>query len=682
MPKLKMKSIQKPRILPSKKETDYFKLFNTRLTIFMLGSLTVFLVISIQLFRIQVIENEAYTTKLLNFTQLSQNIASPRGKMFDRFGEIMVSNTERLAIVYFPPANMTDTKEWDLAYKMADTFEFDYSKLTIRDLKDLYLKLYPDEGSDLITEEEWTAYYDGQLNDNDIYTLKLSRITDVLLMKLDDRTKEAYVVEYAMSVAPSQSIKIIKDNATIEEIAYLIEHNSSFPGFDVNLYFDRDYPQGTLLRGLLGSVTSSTQGLSSENLLTYLALGYARNSSIGRSGLEFQYESLLKGSDSSYKVQYNEEGLAYFTEDVIGSKGQDLVLSIDLDLQRKVEELLGQALIDNIDNPYRQYLESIYLVAIQPATGDVLSMAGMKILEDGTVYNDPVASYTESFAAGSSIKGAVVYMGLSEGLIEPGEVIFDTPIKIADTPLKRSWMDLGNVNDLSALSKSSNVYMFHIAMRLGGADYSYNAPLSIDINAFNTFRSYFSQFGLGVYTGIDVNNEGLGYRGFASLGGHLLDFAIGQYDTYTTIQLAQYVATIANDGVRVQPRLLLKSLVNDTQIVSYENTVTVLNQLNDLESLKRVQDGFRLCVTDGLCRSLNNLNVSVAAKTGTAENFIYPEDADSFDAPNSTLVSYAPFENPEIAIACAAPHAWNTTSQANICLSITNQIYNFYFSKE
>lgn len=681
---LKIKSPLKPKaqVLASKKETDYQKIFANRIQIFLIGIIISFLMVLLALFRIQILENENYQIKLENFTQVSQNMAAPRGKMFDRYGEILVSNTERLAIVYYPPANMTSTKEWELAYKMADTFEFDYSILTSRDLKDLYLRLYPSEGKTLIKDEEWNSYYDGQLSDNDIYLLKLSRITDSDLSKLDDRTREAYVVEYAMSESPYQSLKVIKDNASIDEVAYLIEHNSLFPGFDVNLYFDRSYPQGTLLRGLLGSVTSSTQGLASENLLTYLALGYARNSSVGRSGLEIQYESLLKGTDSSYQVNYNSDGLAYFTENIVGSKGQDLVLSIDADLQRKVEELLSNALANNIDNPYRAYLRSIYLVAMDPNTGDVLSIAGMKRTDDGeTIYNDPVSAYTDSYAAGSSIKGAVVYMGLSEDLITANESILDAPIKIADTPMKRSWKDLGYVTDQTALAMSSNVYMFNIAMRLGGASYVYNGPLNIDIEAFNTFRSYFSQFGLGVYTGLDVNNESLGYRGFSSLGGHLLDFAIGQYDTYTTIQLAQYISTIANDGLRVKPRLLLESHVSDTQITSYVNPVTVLNQLDDLESLKRVQSGFRLCVTDGLCASLGNLNVTVAAKTGTAENYIYPGDGTSFDSPNSTLVSYAPYESPKIAIACAAPHAWNTKSQANICLGITNEIYAYYFSK-
>ena len=676
------KLFERFKVKPSLKfnETDYQKIFTKRLRVFSIIFTSVFLVILVQLFRIQVVNFEVYQTKLDLFTQRIQNIASPRGEIYDRNGEILVGNQERLAIVYFPPNWMTSSKEWDLAYKIADDFEFSYDHLTIRDLKDLFILLYPEVSSSKITEEEWAQYKQKKLTDTNIYELKLARISDLDLARLDYRTQEAFVVKTAMSKSPYNSLKIIKDNVTVDEVALLIENNIEYPGFDVSIFFDRSYPQGTLLKGLFGSVTSSAQGLVSENLLSYLALGYSRNSSVGKSGLELQYESLLKGSDSQYLINYNEEGYALLSEYDLGSKGQDLKLSIDLDLQRKVEDVLKNTLIEHQDNPLRAYMDTIYLVAMNPKTGDIYALAGMKENEAGEIYNDPVSTYTDSFAAGSSIKGAVVYLGLDQGVIQAGETILDEPIKIADTPLKRSYQDLGYVNDLTALSKSSNVYMFHIAMRLGGAKYIYNQRLSIDPQAFDTFRYYFSQFGLGVYTGIDMPNESLGYRGYSSLGGHLLDFAIGQYDTYTTIQLAQYISTIANDGIRVEPRVVLESNLSATSITAYQNSVKILSSLENSVALNRVQDGFRLCVTDGLCRNLSSLPVSVAAKTGTAENYIYTLN-DSFDAPNSVLVSYAPFENPEISIACAIPHAWNTTSQTNLCLSISNQIYAEYFNK-
>ena len=158
-----------------------------------------------------------------------------------------------------------------------------------------------------------------------------------------------------------------------------------------------------------------------------------------------------------------------------------------------------------------------------------------------------------------------------------------------------------------------------------------------------------------------------------------MDFVIGQYDTYTTIQLSQYINTIANDGVRVKPRLLLEANQTDSEITTYQNPVTILSVLDNIPVIKRIQQGFRLCVTDGYCAALKNLPVNVAAKTGTAESFITDEEGNYFDSPNSLLVSYAPYENPEISIACAIPHAWNTKSQTNLCLRVSSEIYTYYF---
>lgn len=662
----------------SQKTNDYIKKFKPRLNVFTVLILVLFALVWINLFLVQILRNTEYSDKLVNFTKTYQYIASPRGEIKDRNGEILVSNQERLAIVYFPPLNISSTDEWDLAYKFAKDFEVDISTLNLRDLKDVYLINYPEEANLLISDQEWNDYYDGKITDTGIYQLKIQRITENDTSKLDDVTIKAYQVKQAMNQTPRFSQKIIKDNATVDEVAYLIANTESYKGFDIFVYFDRSYPYDSLLKGLLGTVTSSKQGLLSEKLNYYLALGYSRNSSMGRSGIELQYESLLKGQDTSYEIKYNENDLALFDEVVVGKKGQDLKLSIDITLQREVESILTNIFLSEANNENRKYMNTMYVVVSDPKTGDILSMSGMK-KEDDIIYNNPVATYTESLAAGSSIKGATMYLGLNENLVRFNEVIVDEPIKIADTPIKKSLNNLGRVNDLTALSRSSNVYMFHIAMRLGGAKYVYNGPLNIDDSAFDTIRNTFSQFGLGTLTGIDVPNETLGYIGTSTLGGHLLDFVIGQFDTYTTMQLSQYINTIANDGVRVKPRLLLEATQTDSITTTFQNQVSVLSVLDNIQAIKRVQQGFRLCVTDGYCSALNNLPVAVAAKTGTAESYMTDEDGNYFDSPNSLLVSYAPYVNPEISIACAIPHAWNTKSQSNLCLKISNEIYSYYF---
>ena len=599
--------------------------------------------------------------------------------MFDRNGEVLVSNQERISIVYFPPFGISSSMEWELAYRFAEAFTVDISFLNDRDLKDIYLVNFPNEANRLITEEEWERYNNRGLDDLAIYEFKLSRIGETQLKQLTERMIQAFVVRQAMNRSPRNSLKIIKDQATLDEVALLIERIKEFPGFDVNIYFDRAYPYDSLLRGLFGSVTSAQQGLISEKLNYYLALGYARNASIGRSGLELQYETLLKGQDTQYEVLYNEDGLATFKEVYLGTKGQDLRLSLDVELQRTMENVATQAFLDHATNPNRKYMDTIYVVASDPSTGDILGLVGMKKNGD-LIYNNPVATYTEAMAMGSAIKGASMYLGFNENVIQINELIMDEPIKIADTPLKRSLINLGLVNDLVALSRSSNVYMFHIAMRVGGARYVYNQPLNINPSAFDTIRNTFTQFGLGSLTGIDLPNESVGFIGNSTLGGHLLDFVIGQFDTYTALQLSQYINTIANDGVRMKPRVVIESTLTNSNVIAYQNPPKVLSVVENIPAIKRIQEGFRLCVTDGYCQSyLRSQPQAIAAKTGTAESYMFDEAGNYFDSPNSILVSYAPYDQPKISLACAIPHAWNTNSQANLCLEISGKIYDWYF---
>jgi penicillin-binding protein A len=358
-----------------------------------------------------------------------------------------------------------------------------------------------------------------------------------------------------------------------------------------------------------------------------------------------------------------------------GSKGYDIITTFDLGWQLHAEEVLKRILDANINNNYRKYMDKAYFVVTEPQTGDVILAVGIRRTAKGYLL-DSTMTYTDAMVVGSSIKGATVYMGLAENVIKAGEVIRDEPIKIRDTQIKKSYRNLGLINDVVALSLSSNVYMFHIAMRLGGAKYEYDGPLRIDLDAFNTMRNYYSQFGLGTNTLVDLPNEQTGYKGAANLGGHLLDFAIGQYDTYTPLQMAQYAATIANNGVRLKLRTVKEAYQSSSGFMVYQNTPEILSVLSNESAIRRVQQGFRLCVTDGLCRSyLSSMKVGVAAKTGTAESVAW----DGTSSPNSTLVGYAPYNNPEVAFSCGVPNSWNDLQQTNICLQITAEILKYRY---
>ncbi len=662
------------------KEFNLDHSLDRRFKIIIVAVLLLFSLVWVNLYTLQIVKNEEYQQKLIDFTKSTIGISAQRGMIYDRNGEILVSNQERLSIVYYPPKNISLAQEWDMAAHFSEHFSIDTSTLYPRDLKDLYILKFPDLVSAKITNEEWAKYRAGGLSDNAIYQFKLDRITEVEYLSFDEITKATYIVYTLMNAAPANSIKIIKDNCSIEEIAFLSENNSDFYGFDAQIYYDRTYPNSQLLNRLLGTVTTSKQGLSSNSLLYHLALGYSRNSVIGKSGVELYYERLLKGQESTYEVSYDDLGLAHFTEINQGISGQDLYLSFDLSLQEKVKSIVARFVEVASKDKNRKYLSNINVVVMNPNSGDVLSIVSMGY-EDGIIVNDINRVFTQAMSIGSTIKGATVYMGLSEGVIQPGEIIDDAPIKIKETPFKKSWKYLGKVSDIQALAQSSNVFMFHVAMRLGGAKYKYDEALSINISAFETMRNYYSQFGLGSLTGVDVPYEATGYKGSAKLGGHLLDFAIGQYDTYTIMQLAQYISTIANGGKRIQPRILLKATEANSTVITYQNDVTVLNVLDNQMALERVQKGFRLCVTNGICRNYQSLPVEVAAKTGTAETFVTDTKGILIDSSNSLLVAYAPYSKPEISIACGIPNAYSSLFlYENLCNAIGKEILLYYFS--
>lgn len=226
--------------------------------------------------------------------------------------------------------------------------------------------------------------------------------------------------------------------------------------------------------------------------------------------------------------------------------------------------------------------------------------------------------------------------------------------------------------------------MFYIALRMGGEyNYKYNHSVSFNREAFQEMRNYFNQFGLGVSTGIEFPYEGTGYKGTDPVAGNLLDFTIGQYDTYTTMQLAQYVSAIANDGYRVKPHFL-KEIHNPLAFEErlgpvFETTTTeVINrvEMND-DYIARVQEGFRQVYQEhgGTAYSeFGGKKYNPAGKTGTAENSV---DGDYTE--NLTFVGYAPFDNPEIAFAIVVPH---TGKGEHVNIKIGERIMDAYFEIE
>ena len=462
------------------------------------------------------------------------------------------------------------------------------------------------------------------------------------------------------------------------------------PGFNVKLDWERYYPYGNTFKTILGSVSSSSSGIPYNLKEYYLEKGYALTDRVGTSYIEYQYEEYLKGTKATYQV--NSDGS--YTELTKGTRGNDIVLTIDIELQQAVEYILEEELIATKKEKNTQYFDKSYVIINDPNTGEILAMAGKQIIvqDDGSysIYDYTPGVITGSVTPGSIVKGASHIVGYNTGALKIDEVRKDECIKIAATPIKCSFRNYGYIDDLEALKYSSNVYQFYTAINVGKGKYSYNKPLKIEESAFDIYRNTFAEFGLGIKTGIDLPNESLGYKGTNRLSGLLLDFSIGQYDTYTPIQLSQYMSTIASDGVRMQP-YLLKAVFdsNEESLTSiiYETEPIELNKVNtDSKYMDRVQEGFKLVLGSGGTGSgYIDYNYKPAGKTGTAQSFLDTDKDGTIDTATTTatFAAYAPYDNPEVVFTIISPDiapedvTYNDMSKVN--RRITQKVSKKYF---
>lgn len=657
------------------KPSDMQKVVNQRLKTFTIIIIAGFFVIALQLFNIQIVKNDEYSKKLEAYTLNQQVLTTPRGAMYDRNGNLVVGSMQSHDIIYYPPKEISDSEEWELAEKFVEAFDVSSDSLTENDIKNLYIRLHTDDNGkrdyavNLWSKEEYELALNGTKDEKaKMDTLRLERITSEMIDELvDDHMKKVYAVLLLMEKGTQNETKVIISDANSDQVAYLMEHKSELVGFDVDFgSWKRTYPYESTFRDILGAVTSNVQGVPKEQQEYYQAKGYSINERVGNSGLEKQYEDLLKGTKRVNDINYDDDGIATFDEVISGKKGYNLNLSIDIDLQNKIDDILKSSLESAKSNANRPDYKKVFVVLMNPQNGEVYTMNGMLMGDDGEILPYASGTYQDSNAPGSIIKGATLYMGLNEGVVKTGEIINDAPMYIAGTPPKASYKNYGPINDIQSLGVSSNVYMFNIAIRLGGASYVPNGPLLIDdpANTFTLMRNYYSQFGLGVLTGIDLPNEASGFTGFSVEPGKLLDFAIGQYDSYTAMQIAQYVSTIATRGVKVEPKILLNATdINDR--VVYENNTSVLSEVyGNHDYFDRIHAGFSQCVSTSFCGAkINALGHNIAAKTGTAEVI-----QNGRQSVNASIVGFAPADNPKLAFACIAPTSSNVANlQGNVC---------------
>lgn len=651
-----------------------------------------FLIISTRLFKLQIIDYEDYQSKLTIATEKTvEGTSAPRGRIYDRNYNLLVDNEAVKTIYYKKQTGITTKEEITLAYKIADMIEVDYSSLSTYRLKNFYYQNNFESCQALITNEERDQYKKRKLTDKDLLDLIFSRITEEDLSNYTEIDKEAAYIYYLMNKGYSYAEKIIK-NKNVSEVEYakISENIDNLKGFNTKLDWVRIYLYGSTFKSILGTVSSDTQGIPEELANIYLKKGYSLDDRVGISYLEYQYEDYLKGTKPIYKVGKNNN----YEIVSFGSRGNDIVLTIDIELQKYLEDTLSKEVMSTSYEPNTPYYNRSFAIISNPKTGEILAMSGKQVrtTDSGT---KEIVDYTPGVVTlpvtpGSVVKGASMLVGYKYGAINIGDIQTDECIKIKDTPEKCSWRTMGDIDDLYALRYSSNVYQYKIAIKVGEGNYEYNKPLKIKKDAFNKYRSMYQSFGLGVKTGIDLPVESLGYTGTSILPGHLLDFAIGQYDTYTPIQLSQYINTIANGGQRLKPYLLKEVYspsANKEEVFGeliYANSKKVLGTIPVEEKyIDRVRLGFNQVITDGLGYGYMGDYYNSSGKTGTSESFIDTNSDGVVDTETITtsFVGYSPSDNPKMSIVVVSPDISTPESnyQSNATKRISASLVNKYF---
>lgn len=633
-----------------------------------------------RLFYLQVLNGSSFKAEVKSSDTTVQTNNVQRGMIYDSSGKVLVGNQVHQAITYTKGADVTSADLYKIANRLGNYVNVGTkTKLTQRQAEDYYLA-----DSDNLKAIVKKLHLSSQVTSNGQYNKALAYLNKhpevYKLTKLQQNKARIYA---AMSGAYSLSTTYIKSTGvTAKELAEVGEHLSEMPGVKIGKAWTRNYPQGKDIQTLTGTLSS---GLPSDELNSMLAQGYSRNDDVGQSYLEKLYQSTLAGSKSQTEVMTTgnttKEKVKY-----AGKKGDNLVLTINSKFQKQVQSILEK----NYSSAGIAYSTGVYAVVMNPNTGEIYAMAGIdRDPTTGKQTTDEIGAINHPITMGSVVKGAMIMGGFMSGVITPSNnTLTDMPIKLAGTSAKTSWFNKTGsaniaLNAATALEVSSNSYMMQLAMKEGGMKYVSGGAIDLDPSIFTKLRYYFKMFGLGVKTGIDLPGESSGYEGPSKQSniGSALDLSYGNYDGYTTIQLAQYMSTIANGGYRMRPYIVkqVRGTNKDGSLgaIEYTTKPEVLGTIPATaaewkivkEGLYDVVHGSSTYITG---KKLASDTPSISGKTGTAETF-YKN--------NSTVMlsfaGYAPSDNPQVVVALAIPGASNSDGGAN--LTMASQIFKAFW---
>ena len=481
----------------------------------------------------------------------------------------------------------------------------------------------------------------------------------------------------------------LKFNLTDNEVAVLAVNQHLYAGLNIVARPTRHYPYAAATAHLVGYVgridERDLKKIEARDDITLK--DYAATTHIGKTGIEYQYETELHGKVGYQQVEVNVEGRNLrVLEEQVASPGQRLQLTIDIDLQVKAIQAMGD------------YAGAV--VAIEPATGEILALVSTPAYDphlfvNGISHKDYDAlNHSEyrplinravngQYPPGSTLKPFVGLAGLELNVFPMEHDYFcggsyQLP---GESHLYRDWKRRGHGRlDLAeSIAESCDVYFYDLAREMG----------------IDQLHNYLAQFGFGQRAGIDLPNEKAGLlpstawkrrvKGAPWYPGETLIAGIGQGFMLTTpLQLAQATAFFANHGQRIQPHLRRSVPLDAATVIPVQDQITIHNAQHWQYIAQAMVDVVHS--PKGTARAIGqDMSYQIAGKTGTAQ-VVAIAQGEEYDAEalarrhrdHALFVAYAPAENPQIALAVIAENGGGGSSTA---APIAKQIIDFYLTR-
>ena len=700
----------------------------TRFRVMAAMALAVLAIYLVVLFNTQVVHHEEYLAKSIQTITRMENVEASRGIITDRSGRTLVTNQSTYSLTFDasllkPGENQNDAilrlvtlcrdqgVAWEdnLPLSLDGAAHFTVDTLTdtqksrffsyLRDLKPTreLLAAYVRQHPELLKppKEGETALDPATAKDTELLKQTNSAaLTNSLLLnagvtpaKLFDWMREDMKLSDNYSDSDARLILGVRYELKLRKLgannnAYVLAQNvdvafcslisdGQFQGAKIIRSSARQYATtyAAHILGTVGGISDYTDDLKER--------GYRMDDTIGLSGAEAAFEDYLRGTDGKRMISVNSDGKItgeYYS--VEPRSGYTVELTVDLKLQQAVEDTLA-AKVAQLNQ--KDHLDSRGAAAavVKVGTGEILALASCPSYDLSTwrkdfaeLRDDPAKPLTNraassAYAPGSTLKPATAVAALESGATTPSETLFDTGYwKYPSTTWNGGtwcWKHSGHgkVNATTAITNSCNYYFAEMGYRMG----------------LDTLNEYYSALGLGEPTGIEIG-EKTGRQATNEGGSNQAPWAAyGQADQlYTPLQLANYIATLVSGGQHC-PAHLLKSVksYDNSEIIATGDT-TPLNTLNISDStLQAVKKGmYGYTQPGGMVYSyFKDCIVSAGAKTGTAQLGGGLKN-------NGVFVAFAPYDDPEIAIALVLEKGDAGAALASTAVTILNS----YFSRE